>query len=246
MVAEWSTDRSSPRRGYDPDDEHLFSGAALIRLQEAQTDLLWLLDRGYAKTGALDLVSRHYQLTARQSMALQRCSDAASRCLDRRAKQQDLALLPGADLAIDGLNLIILLEVALSKSPVFLGRDGVLRDLAGLRGTYHLIPQTARAIDLVLAALDHGSVAKAHIFLDAPVSNSGRLKTRILEQAGSFMTPVEVELVRNADVSLEGCTHVVSGDAVVLDRCTSWFNLARFILETHVPEAWIVRLDGSA
>ena len=37
-------------------------------------------------------------------------------------------------LFIDGFNLIITLEVALSGSSVLLGKDQVLRDLAGLRG----------------------------------------------------------------------------------------------------------------
>lgn len=45
----------APRRGFDPDDRQVFGGDSLARLQEAQNDLQWLLDRGYAKAGALTL-----------------------------------------------------------------------------------------------------------------------------------------------------------------------------------------------
>lgn len=244
MTDPMSAEALGPRRGFDPDDRQLFDGDSLVRLQEAQKDLQWLLDRGYAKVGALDLVSRHYQLTVRQSMALRRCTDPAHLYQGRWNTQLEVSLLSGRPILIDGFNLIILLEVALSKSPVFLGRDGVCRDLAGLRGSYHLIPQTDLAIDLILGELDRRSAASACFFLDAPVSNSGRLKSRILEHARSFKTPVQVELVRNADACLAGRGQVVSGDSIVLDRCTSWFNLARTILATQVDEVWIVDLSG--
>jgi len=244
MTDPMSAETLGPRRGFDPDDRQMFGGDSLARLREAQKDLQWLLDRGYAKVGALDLVSRHYQLTARQSMAIRRCTDPASRCQARRDKQVDLSELKGRQVMVDGLNQIILLEVALSQSPVFLGRDGVYRDLAGLRGTYHLIPMTDLAIDLLLARLEQGSVASALFLLDAPVSNSGRLKTRILEHALSFETPVEVELVRTADAALSGQENSISGDSIVLDRCRSWVNLARDILENQIREPWIVDLSG--
>ena len=232
------------RRGYDPGDDRLFRGAGLRRLQEAQGDLQWLLDRGYAKTASLEIVSRHYQLAARQKTALQRSTDPASRYQNRSGKREDLSALCGKPLRIDGLNVLITLEVALSKSPVLFCRDGIYRDLAGLRGTYRLIPQTDLAIELVLTQLERMNTASACFFLDAPVSNSGRLKTRILEHLRDFKTPVEVELVHNADASLAGQAHVISGDSIVLDRCTSWFNLTSLIIRNHLTDAWVVDLSG--
>lgn len=61
--------------------------------------------------------------------------------------------------------------------------DGTYRDLAGLRGTYRLIDKTDAAIRLILSELQRLSVNRAVFWLDAPVSNSGRLKTRIAEIA---------------------------------------------------------------
>jgi len=234
----------APRRGFDPDDWQVFGEDSLARLQEAQNDLQWLLDRGYAKAGALDLVSRHYQLTVRQSMAIRRCTDPASQYQVLRDKQLDVSKFRRLPILLDGFNLIILLEVVLSQSPIFLGRDGVYRDLAGLRGSYHLIPQTDLAIDLILSQINRCSASAARFFLDAPVSNSGRLKSRILDHARTFKTPVEVELVHNADTALAGQANIATGDSIVLDRCHSWVNLARSIIENQIPDAWVIDLSG--
>ena len=56
--------------------------------------------------------------------------------------------LAGKEVWIDGFNTIITLEVILSDSVFFTCMDGTLRDLAALRGTYRLIPETDRAVQL--------------------------------------------------------------------------------------------------
>ena len=122
-------------------------------------------------------------------------------------------------LYIDGLNLIITLEVALSGSIVLLGNDGVLRDLAGLRGNYFLIEQTDVALDLIGETFKELSIPEAVFYLDAPVSNSGRLRSRILEHAEKWDVPVTVELVPNSDLFLSKMARVVTGDSIILDQC---------------------------
>jgi hypothetical protein len=145
-------------------------------------------------------------------------------------------------LYIDGFNLIITLEVALSGSPVLLGKDGVYRDLAGLRGTYRLIDKTDTAILLIGKALQELEVPAATFYLDAPVSNSGRLKSRILELSEPWGIPTEVELVPDTDGILANGERTVTGDSVILDACRSWFNLSRKIIDDSIPDAWIVDL----
>ena len=72
------------------------------------------------------------------------------------------------------------------------------------------------------------------------MSNSGRLRNRILEYAEKWNIPVRVELVPNADVILAGMERIVTGDSVLLDRCTSWFNLSAWIVGSYIKDAWIV------
>ena len=57
--------------------------------------------------------------------------------------------LAGQEVWIDGFNIIITLEVLLSGSFLFVGMDGAIRDLAALRGTYRIIPETAEAVRIL-------------------------------------------------------------------------------------------------
>lgn len=234
---------SNTKRGSDPNDFRWFSDEALSKLRIAQQDIQWLLDRGYKSNAAVEFVGNHYQLSVRQRNALQRAT--ASRLQVEKRKGSLLPLDAAVDrcLNIDGFNLIITLEVALSGGPLILGGDGVLRDLAGLRGTYHPIPQTDTALELIGKALKELSVGQANFYLDKPVSNSGRLKKKILEHATQWDIPVQAELVPNTDAVITGMERVVTGDSVILDHCASWFNLSGKIVGNYVRDAWIIRLD---
>ena len=108
--------------------------------------------------------------------------------------------------------------------------DGTIRDLAGLRGTYRLIDKTDKAICLIGKKLASMGIAGVVFYLDAPVSNTGRLKSRILELLKDCGYGVSVELVRNADILLKGMPNVVTTDAIILDNCISWINMAEKII----------------
>jgi len=116
--------------------------------------------------------------------------------------------------------------------------DGTVRDLAGLRGSYHPVDETDGALDLIGRELGALGLAGARIFLDAPVSNSGRLRARILDFAHRWPFPVDAEVVPNPDAILARGENAVSSDSSILDRCGSWLNLGRFIVDRHIPQAW--------
>ena len=228
------------RRGYDPSDETGFSEAAAKQLRQALDEIVWLLDRDYKLKQVIELVGGHYQLTARQRLALQRASATGNQCARRAKTLLPMVAAHQTPISIDGFNLIILLEVALSGSPLILGRDGVLRDLAGLRGSYSIVDKTKRALNLIGQALGEIRPACATFYLDAPVSNSGRLGQLILDEAPNWACPIDVKTVKNPDVALAVSAGVVSGDSVILDECESWFNLGRWIIARWLPEAWVV------
>lgn len=232
------------RRGFDPSDSVCFSEVSVKLLRTALNEIVWLLDRGYKIKPVVELVGGHHQLTARQRIALQRAAATHCQQAHRAGTMLPMVAAHNTPLSIDGFNLIILLEVALSGSPLILGRDGVLRDLAGLRGTYGIVDKTQVALAWIGRALGTLGVPSAKFFLDAPVSNSGRLGQLILEEAAVWDVPVEVLLVKNADVALAGAEGVVTGDSVILDDCRSWLNLGRWIIEKWIPEAWIVDLKS--
>jgi len=231
------------RRGYEPRDTRWFSGQAIEQLKIARRDLQWLLDRGYPVRSALDLVGGHYQLAARQRTALQRSTATRAQYRQRESTRFGPGSAGNGILLIDGFNLIITLEVALSGSLLIRGGDGVLRDLAGLHGTYRLIRQTDEALELVGRALANLAVPEARFYLDTPVSNSGKLKSRIREHAASWPLPVAVELTDNVDACLDRKERIVTSDSVLLDHCASWLNLSDLIVRESIPDAWIIRLD---
>ncbi len=137
----------------------------------------------------------------------------------------------GCTVHIDGFNTIITLEVALSDSLLLYCMDGTVRDLAALRGTYRLIDKTQEAVLLIGSALAQSGIGKAVFYLDSPVSNSGRLRQCILEMLEPLPYAVEVEVIHNVDAVLQTLGHVITSDAIILDKCVSWVNLNAGIIE---------------
>lgn len=189
-----------------------------------------IVKRGYPIKSASTFVGNHYLLSERQRLALARAVSSEESIGLRKAKEIE-SLLPGSTVNIDGFNTIITLEVALSDSLLLKCMDGTVRDLAALRGTYRLIDKTETAVLLIGKALEREKVAKAVFYLDAPVSNSGRLKQRILGVFNQFNFEVQVEVINNVDSVLEKLDNVITSDAIILDKCISWMNLNAKIIE---------------
>ncbi|MFA4944847.1 MAG: DUF434 domain-containing protein [Lentisphaeria bacterium] len=218
-------------RGPAPGDDHLFAPAALPSLRQATADLGWLLGRGYPADSSLKLVGDRFQLTARQRLAVGRCAAAPATAAARRARELPAAGLAGQRLLIDGFNLLVTLETALAGGLVFRGRDGCLRDLAGVHGTWRRLAETIPALELAGTVLAELRPAAGLWLLDRPVSNSGRLRGMLLELAAAHGWPWEAELLFNPDRRLATATDpVATSDHAILDQCGSWFNLAAAIL----------------
>lgn len=227
-------------RGTDPQDEKFFSKTALDKRSYAQEEIRFLIDRGYPIKPVVKLIGDHYQLSTRQRLALTRGTCTTQNEEIRKGKSLPLEEMKNQTIFIDGFNVIITLEVALSRGIILKGQDNIMRDLAGLRGTYRLIDKTELALALLGKILDDFKVKEVYFYLDAPVSNSGRLKTKILEQSANWKVKVQVEVVNNPDTILSEMEHVVTGDAIILDRCKTCFNLVAYIIENYIPEAWII------
>lgn len=100
---------------------------------------------------------------------------------------------------IDGFNILILLESALSGGYVFKGRDGLYRDISSVHGSYKRVVKTEEAILMIGECLQSLKVQRVKWYLDQPVSNSGRLKSKLLELSGAQAFNWEVELVFDPD-----------------------------------------------
>lgn len=233
-------------RGPAPEDERLFAPRAWPSLRLAVRDLVWLLNRGYALPSASELVGNRYALTTRQRIAVTRCvcTDAAREC--RRQQEVELAQACDQELWLDGFNVLTAIEAAMAGGVILRGCDGCLRDLASVYARHHEVQETVPALELLGSALEAWGVRRCQWWLDRPVSNSGRLKRRILELATVHNWDWQVELVFNPDkVLAETSAVIATSDSVILDRCRHWLNLVRWVITRHVPGAWLVDLGVS-
>lgn len=232
---------SDCRRGYVPTDEKEFNRESQLFLRKAQRDLIYLLEQGYKIQGASTFVGNHYMLSERQRLAIVRATAVAD-ILKHREEKRLSGKQVGKKLVIDGLNVIITLEVALANSTLIHCMDGTIRDLAGLRGTYRLIDKTDEAIRLIGEELRELAVEEVTFYLDAPVSNTGRLKVRLTELLKDYPFCIKVELVNNADVILKTMDNVITQDSIILNECVSWINMTAEIIHKHLPEVTLVDL----
>lgn len=230
------------KRGYIPTDEKEFNETNLEIIKRAQSDIFMLLERGYSIKSASTFVGNHYLLSERQRLAIVRAT-STSTDIEKRNNKLINSDFEGKKISIDGLNLIITLEVALSDSLVLKCMDGTIRDMAGLRGTYKLIDKTDIAIQLIGEKLAKMKIAEVTFYLDSPVSNTGRLKQRIFEILNVYSYEVNVELVNNADVILETKDYVITSDAIILNKCENWINLAYDITCEKLPELECIDLS---
>ncbi len=231
-------------RGPHPADAKLFAPAAISDLRSALVDFSLLLTKGYAGKSALKLVGDRFSLTERQRLAIMRSACSNQQITSRKSREVKLADLGSRDLAIDGYNLLITIEAAISGAFVFKGRDGCFRDLASIHGTYRRVTETIPAVQLIGKFLKEHNTGNCLWLLDSPVSNSGRLKTLIGELARENNWCWEVELLLSPDAELIKTNLIAaSSDSVVLDGCKRWVNLARAVIEEKLPEARLVDLS---
>ncbi|MEM7151852.1 MAG: DUF434 domain-containing protein [Myxococcota bacterium] len=231
-------------RGPQPADPGLFGAKQTPKLRQALAELAWLLSRGYVLNSSLKLVGDRHSLVARQREALSRAACTDAERSERANKRRGVETLSGAAIGIDAFNLVITVESAMAGGVLVRGRDGALRDLASVHGSYRRAEHTHAAIDAVATRLDAHGVAEAHWLLDRPVSNSGRLAGWIRDVGERADRRWTVELVDNPDrVLIDGTVPVVSSDAWVISSAGAWIDLVSDVIEHCVDDPWIVDLS---
>jgi hypothetical protein len=229
-------------RGPHPEDRLDFDSGILPSLRVAVADYSLLLTKDYAPAGSLKLVGDHFNLTARQRMAVMRSACSDQQRTHRRQSAVSFYDLPGTAIALDGYNQLITLEAALAGGVIFRGRDGCLRDLAGLHGTYRRVSETIPAIERIGELFAGIGIRDVLWLLDRPVSNSGRLKTLIEQTAREKGWTWQVQLAQSPDKQLADADRIVlTSDSDILDKCRRWSNAMPFLLQSVSP-LWLMDL----
>lgn len=238
---------SLKKRGKHPQDPASFHSDQIPLLLAASKDLAWLKSRGYADPSSLKLVGDRYRLNARQRSAV-----ARSTCSDRELEERQsrfilVEQISGRTVHIDGFNLLTSIEAALGGGVLLIGRDHCLRDMSSMHGNYRVLDDTDAAIDLAHQFLANLAPKAIHWLLDKPVSNSGRLKAKILDLATKFEDlSCDVELVPDPDpvlktIPISSEDVIVTADSDILDHCGHWANVSREIISSvHTPDQILI------
>ena len=99
---------------------------------------------------------------------------------------------------------------------------------------------------MMLDTLREMHAGSAHILLDEPVSNSGRLKTLIAGIGKNGPLALDIQIMREVDRALWETENVISSDSIILDHCKSWANLmARCAEKRNVQplRVWGIRAE---
>ena len=147
-------------------------------LQKASEDFRYLLNRGYPRRSALELVGNRYQLTSDQRHLLHRGVFSEPDSSSRHKKRISIEGIRNRNLAIDGYNVLITIEAGLEGRPLILADDGFIRDISGVSGSFKKSEDTEEVLRLVLKMIKNLKPRRTLFLFDAPTSMSGKLARR--------------------------------------------------------------------
>lgn len=182
------------------------------------------------------LVGDHHQLHRRQRQAIQRaaCSEESAR--NRHSRR---STIPTGPVVVDGFNVIVTVEAALSGGVLLVGHDGLLRDLSSVHGNYRRVEETSLALGLLVAAL--AGAEPVCWLLDRPVSNSGRLAEMLRERGQEALLVDAAD--REAATRCATGAALASADGPLLDRVERSVDLTGPLVRA-MPGAWVVDLSA--
>ncbi len=219
------------RHSPEGEREDKMKASKFKNLQEAAQDFRFLLNRGYPRKAALELVGNRYGLTSDGRHLLHRGVFSDSDSESRRQKRVSIKEIRNKDLGIDGHNVIITIEAGLSGRPLVLGDDSFIRDISGLSGSFKKTQTTEKVVQLIINSLKQMKPRQTLFLLDAPISKSGELAEDIRNCLKRENLPGDAMAVKVPERVLIGFPGVVAtSDTAIIDRSQKVLDLAGHII----------------
>ncbi len=214
-------------------------------LQEAASDFRHLLNRGYPRKPVLELIGNRYHLSYDQRHLLHRGIFSKLDARTRKAKQITLKGLCHQELAIDGYNVLITIEAALSGRPLILSDDGFVRDISGLSGNFKKTGLTDEAIDFVLNLLEKARPAHTLFLFDSPISRSGLLAKEVRKKLKDRALFGDAQALKVPEKVLLGFKGIVAtSDTAIIDQATEVLDLAGHIIRSQIKPEILLTLKS--
>ncbi|MCG8698338.1 MAG: DUF434 domain-containing protein [Bacteroidales bacterium] len=207
--------------------------------QRAINDYYWLLNKKYPQKGVLKLVGDRYSLDRDQRMVLYR-----GICSENEAEQRQSKLvgkIENKHLYVDGYNVLYtLLNYRLGKV-LFIGNDNYLRDVGGIYGRIKNKDLFYECVNWFIEFLSNKNLREVIIYLDEPVSHSGKHKALLLTKMSEFNIKGACHVVPSADFPLKNIRDgiIASSDSVIIDHAENAYDLSRAILECRFSCSFI-------
>ena len=188
------------------------------KLLAAAKEYLWMLDHGYPQKASLKLVGDKFMLTRDMRQILYRGISASAEAEKRRTMIGPIQ--PGDLVLIDVYNVLFTINNYLLGKPLFISNDGILRDAGEMRGRIHNKTIFNRAIEMLLETLQSWNGATFHLYLDEPVSFSGRLSIELSKDMVQLGIEGEAWTVPSPDYTLkhERSDAICTSDTAILDH----------------------------
>jgi hypothetical protein len=200
--------------------------------QKPAEDLRYLLNRGYPRKAALELVGNRYELSSDQRHLLHRGVFSDQDSQSRKRKKISIKSIRKKDLAIDGHNVIITLEAGLSGRPLVVGDDAFFRDISGLSGRFKRTEKTEKALQWIFDVIKEERPRHTLFLFDAPISKSGRLAEEVRNRMVQEGIPGDARAINVPEKILIGFQGVVAtSDTAIIDQSEEVIDLAGEILK---------------
>lgn len=200
-----------------------FSSRAVKRACE---DFRYLLDRGYRRSTAVNIVSGHYRLSKKERNFVLRKVNSKEEIRDHKKRKVTLQSIRGKTLVIDGYNVLIATECALGRASLLKSQDGFHRDALGVFGRYKTSNYTTPAIDRILVVLKKHRPAKVVFLFDAQVSRSGQLAGTVRHKLKEAGLEGDARTSPSADYEIKSLNQITaSSDSAIIEKVSKVVDL---------------------
>ncbi len=215
---------------------YLNEGLRLGILREAIKDYKYLLTRGYTPKQILPFISNRYGLNRMEQLLIYRSVHDNEYKNSIKAKIQRKSDVRGQVLLIDGLNVILTIQAAISCKPLVRGDDGFIRDIQRVHGKVRYNEKFFSSTIRLGIGLKYLEPKKVLIFFDKNISLIG-FYSKIIKRLISLYASIDIDVVLSdmCDKSLINLSNqysyiVSSSDAVLIMKSRRVFDLAGFIV----------------
>ncbi|MHA1213893.1 MAG: DUF434 domain-containing protein [Candidatus Hodarchaeales archaeon] len=216
-------------------------------LDKAYCDLIYLLDHGYPKASALKFIADHYVMNKNLRDILKRVSFSKEQIIRIKKKQiKNPSLLTNRTLFVDMYNQLTTFFSLFSKDPIFICRDGLIRDIFSLIHNKSDLKIELPIITSFLEAVKLLSPKQVFFYLDSPISHSALHCELINESILQVGLNGECRCVKSVDYELKNIDYgvAISHDSIILLYTPSFFDFIMWyfnsVIKSNYPSSHII------